>query len=474
MVKNVADVVFGGLSYWLVGYSFSFGNSDLANDFSGWGNFLVAAERNDTGWVYSKFFFQASFATTATTIVSGAMAERTKLEAYMLFSFLNTFIFCFPAHWMWSENGFLYKLNCMDIAGAGPVHLVGGTTGMVATLLLRPRLHRFSGSHPPQMGSPTNALLGMFMLSAVSTIIASMGGGMVGMMFSYLTRGRKFHISLITNSILASLVSITAMCALAEPWQGFVIGVLGALLACLTENIVARLQIDDPVGVIAVHFTAAIWGLLAPGLMALPDRDWNVLGVPTNHSGLFYGGGFRLLGIQLAAVAAIVAWSAVTSLVLLKLIDLTIGLRVSREHEELGADLVEHDIGESLFDKRTQSLVLPAAGDNRRRPYLHRQSTIRRFHHHPRRNQPRRHRLPSSSRSTGESSDSSRYNCCFWCCSKLLDNKNSPVINGGRSSCCSELSTGLNETATVAEMTHYTNAEFPANLSDIRFDCSSV
>uniref|UniRef100_A0A1I8HU72 Ammonium_transp domain-containing protein n=1 Tax=Macrostomum lignano TaxID=282301 RepID=A0A1I8HU72_9PLAT len=272
MVKNVADVVFGGFSYWLAGYSFSFGNDDMANQFCGWGNFMVMAHRNDTGWLYSKFFFQASFATTSTTIVSGAMAERTKLESYMLFSFFNTFIFCFPAHWMWAEEGFLYEMSCMDIAGAGPVHLVGGTTGMVATLMLKPRRHRFSDSFP-QMGSPTNALLGMFMLwwgwlgfncgstfgisgekwklaarSAVSTIIASMGGGMVGMIFSYLTRRRKFHISLIVNSILASLVAITAMCALAEPWQGFLIGVVGALLACLTENVVLKLQIDDPVG----------------------------------------------------------------------------------------------------------------------------------------------------------------------------------------------------------------------------------
>ncbi len=169
MVKNAVDVIFGGIAYWMVGYAFSFGNSNQSNAFSGWGNFFLTVGMNVTsndtiGWEYSNFIFQLAFATTATTIVSGAMVERTRLEAYIIFSFINTFIYSFPSHWVWAKDGFLKKLGVVDIAGAGPVHVAGGTTGFIATLVLRPRHRRYKTNTPPPMGSPTNALLGMFML----------------------------------------------------------------------------------------------------------------------------------------------------------------------------------------------------------------------------------------------------------------------------------------------------------------------
>ena len=117
MIKNAVDVVFGGLSYWLVGYGLSFGDNSNVNGFVGVGNFLTDADESNMGPVYSKYFFQLSFATTATTIVSGAMAERTNLEAYMLYSFISTFTYALPAHWMWDPNGFLFKMGAVDIAG---------------------------------------------------------------------------------------------------------------------------------------------------------------------------------------------------------------------------------------------------------------------------------------------------------------------------------------------------------------------
>ncbi len=169
MVKNAVDVLFGGLSYWMVGYGFSFGMEPGSNPFIGVGDFFVDASDTDEdlGHIFAHFFFHASFATTATTIVSGAMAERTRLEAYIVFSFVNTFIYVFPAHWMWAENGWLKQQGAVDIAGAGAVHLVGGVTGLVATLIMKPRAGRFrdgSTGSPPAMGSPTNAIFGMFML----------------------------------------------------------------------------------------------------------------------------------------------------------------------------------------------------------------------------------------------------------------------------------------------------------------------
>ncbi|KAI8506269.1 Ammonium Transporter Family [Branchiostoma belcheri] len=165
MVKNASDVLFGGLTYWIFGYAFSFGESPLSNSFCGIGQFFVDADEANMGWIFSRFFFQMSFATTATTIVSGAMAERTNLMAYILFCMLNTLIFCFPAHWVWDSRGWLRKLGSVDIAGAGPVHLVGGTVSLVATLMLGPRYKRFDKKDPLKtMACPTNALLGMFML----------------------------------------------------------------------------------------------------------------------------------------------------------------------------------------------------------------------------------------------------------------------------------------------------------------------
>lgn len=185
MVKNAVDVLFGGLSYWMFGYGLSFGEDKGTNSFAGVGHFFVHSENNvdEFGTLYAHFFFHTSFATTATTIVSGAMAERTKLEAYVIFSFINTLVYCMPAHWMWANEGWLLHLGACDIAGASTVHLVGGITGLMATLMMGPRAGMFKDAkneetdvkgqssesarkahYRSDMSSPTNALLGTFML----------------------------------------------------------------------------------------------------------------------------------------------------------------------------------------------------------------------------------------------------------------------------------------------------------------------
>ena len=165
MVKNAVDVIYGGLAYWLFGFAVSFGSEGRGNAFLGLGSFLTDAGEDTMGQVFSKYFFQLSFSTTATTIVSGAMAERTNLKAYILYSFLNTLTYCFPAHWIWDKRGWLCELGAVDIAGCSAVHLVGGVSGLVATLMLKPRTGRFDRDGPPtEMASPTNVLLGTFML----------------------------------------------------------------------------------------------------------------------------------------------------------------------------------------------------------------------------------------------------------------------------------------------------------------------
>ena len=165
MVKNAVDVIYGGLSYWLFGFAFSYGINERENPVIGLGYFLTDAHEGEMGLVFSKYFFQLSFSTTATTIVSGAMAERTSLKAYTLYSFLNTLTYSVSAHWIWDKHGWLRKMGAVDIAGCGAVHLVGGVSGLVATLMLKPRTGRFDANSPPkQMASPTNVLLGTFML----------------------------------------------------------------------------------------------------------------------------------------------------------------------------------------------------------------------------------------------------------------------------------------------------------------------
>ncbi|XP_002736983.1 putative ammonium transporter 2 [Saccoglossus kowalevskii] len=377
MVKNAVDVIFGGISYWAFGYGLSFGESSGSNAFVGVGDFFVDSSNDGMGYLFASFVFHTSFATTATTIVSGAMAERTKITSYMIFSFLNTLVYCFPAHWLWAKTGWLKKLGVVDIAGAGSVHLVGGTTGLVATLILKPRFGRFEGKNKiPAMGSPTNALFGMFMLwwgwlgfncgstygitggkwklaarSAVATISSSIAGGIVGISLSFVTKRKIFDICYLINGVLASLVSITAMCALSQPWQAFIIGGFGAICACLGCELMVLLRIDDPVGVVPVHAMASIWALLSVGLFVRRD---NIEGIAL-YNGLFYNGGWYMLGIQLLSIVVIAGWTLCTSFILLKLLDLTIGLRVPLVEEVLGADLVEHSLNGS-YNKATGEL----------------------------------------------------------------------------------------------------------------------
>lgn len=167
MVKNAVDVIYGGFAYWLFGFGLSFGRDQGTTAFNGFGKFLTDADDDEMGHVFAKYFFHLSFATTATTIVSGAMAERVQLKAYILFSFINTLTYCFPAHWVWEPKGWLYEMGAVDVAGCGPVHLVGGFSGLVATLYLKPRLGKFDENNCPRpnpMASPTNVMLGTFML----------------------------------------------------------------------------------------------------------------------------------------------------------------------------------------------------------------------------------------------------------------------------------------------------------------------
>lgn len=370
MVKNAVDVVYGGLSYWLFGFALSFGKGEQRNSFCGLGYFLTDADDGEMGHVFSKYFFQLSFATTATTIVSGAMAERTSLKAYTLYSFLNTLTYCIPAFWVWDDSGWLRKMGAVDVAGSGAVHLVGGVSGLVATIMLKPRIGRFDENSPSkQMASPTNVMLGTFMLwwgwlgfncgstfgisgkkwilasrSAVVTINGSIGGGILGMLYSYIFFKKKLDISIFVTGILSGLVGITAVCALCRPWEAIVIGAIGALLACPGCALLERLRIDDPVGCVPTHGVAGIWGVLAVGLFAEKEDTFS------SELGIFKGGPWWFLGVQLLMVVVLTAWAACTTCLELLLVDKVFGLRMSVEEELLGADKVEHAIDQYVWN----------------------------------------------------------------------------------------------------------------------------
>ena len=368
MVKNALDVIFGGLSYWMFGFAFSRGESEEPNSFSGTANFFADASQSRMGSVFALYFFQASFATTATTIVSGAVAERANLQAYMVFSFTNTLTFCFPAYWVWGNHGWLKKLGVIDVGGASPVHLVGGVAGLVGTIMLKPRRNKFTGVGLKQkMASPTNVLLGMFMLwwgwlgfncgstfgvsggkwklasrSAVCTLNASIGGGIFAHLFSVLYL-KRVDVPTLMSGILGSLVSITAICAVARPGESIFIGLIGSVISVLGWLLLEKLKIDDPVGAIPTHAGSAIWGMLAVGLFVEQDRLEDF----SETYGVFKGGHIKVLGVQLLACLTIGLWSAVVAFAQFYIIGKFIHFRFSEYEERLGADFCEHAVDHS-------------------------------------------------------------------------------------------------------------------------------
>ena len=368
-MKIVVAIVLGGLAYWAFGYGLSYGDSPHSNGFLALGTFsggtwFVDAPGDDMGPTFVTFLFQLSFATRATVIVSGAMAERCSFHAFCLFAVANTLVYCAPAHWLWDGAGFLRRLGAVDIAGSGAIHLTGGAAALVAAAFIGPRLGRWDLDVPPPMGSPTNALIGLFMLwfgwlghnsgstfgvtgnqwrlaakAAGQTMVATFGGGMVSIVISYLRSG-KIEVMASISGILGSLASISAGCCVVEVWEALLIGAVGALLANVAEPLLARWRVDDAVGATCVHGVGGAWGLVAVGLFAHRDQ----LEGYSRHDGLLRGGGAYLLGVQAGAAAAIALWACVATLLLLWTVDLLVPLRMPAHEELLGADFYEHEL----------------------------------------------------------------------------------------------------------------------------------
>ncbi len=375
LMKNVLDACVGGLFFWAFGYAIAYGVSgEASNGFMGDGQFFLKDFDNWASWI-----FQFAFAATAATIVSGAMAERTKFSAYLIYTaFISAIVYPFVVHWAWDANGWMSAFNedpfmgegYIDFAGSGVVHMVGGTAGLVGAMLVGARMGRFDdGKSTPILGhSVSLGVLGMFILwfgwygfnpgstlalsggfadlaakVAVTTTLSACAAAVTAVIVSKAMTG-KYDMGLVVNGILGGLVGITAGCATLEPWAAIVVGAGATIVVMLVTQLLDTLRIDDPVGAVPVHLGAGLWGVLAVGLFSSQSGIEVAYGGESGAYGLLLGGGGEQLVAQAIGAAAILGWTAALSLLVFGGIKLTMGLRVGREEELAGLDQGEHGI----------------------------------------------------------------------------------------------------------------------------------
>jgi Amt family ammonium transporter len=361
LMKNLLDFCFASLGYFMFGYAIMFGGGGSILGTNGW--FLVGAKSAADGVPLEVFWlFQAVFAGAAATIVAGAMAERMRFVAYLSYSFiLSAFIYPVVGHWVWG-GGWLSQLNFHDFAGSTVVHAVGGVSALVGAWLLGPRFGRFNrdGSTNPIGGHNLPLVtIGVFILwfgwygfnagstlgtsdpvsiarVALNTTLAPSMAAIAAMLTAWVRFGKP-DLTIALNGSLAGLVGITAPCAVVGTGSSIFIGGIAGVLVVYGVTWLNQLKIDDPVGAISVHGLCGIWGTLAVGLFGQAAR-----GAPAD--GLFYGGGFGPLGSQSLGLVACLGFTAIAMWIVFKVIDATIGLRVSHETELRGLDLDEHGL----------------------------------------------------------------------------------------------------------------------------------
>ncbi|TDD96019.1 ammonium transporter [Flavobacterium cellulosilyticum] len=352
IMKNLMDFCIGSVAFWAVGYSLMYGKSigGLIGDVSEFSFFDSAADMHS-------LFFQTVFAATAATIVSGAIAERTKFTTYLIFSLLMTLIiYPISGSWVWNAGGWLAKMGFTDFAGSTVVHAVGGCASLVAAALVGPRIGKYTDGksnaipgHNLMIGA-----LGVFILWLgwfgfnpgsqlaisgdnafavakifITTNLAGAAGALAAMFITWIFY-KKPDISMTLNGVLAGLVGVTAGCAAVSPIGALMIGLIcGITVVFSIEFIDKKLKIDDPVGAVSVHGVCGALGTILVGVFA-------------TDGGLLYGGGFEKLGVQTIGVLAIGAWAMGASFVVLFILKKTIGLRVTKEEEIDGLDIHEH------------------------------------------------------------------------------------------------------------------------------------
>ncbi|MCU4173702.1 ammonium transporter [Carboxylicivirga sp. N1Y90] len=353
IMKNFMDFSIGSLLFWIIGYSMMYGGEGA---FFGAFDFFY----ND-GTDLHNLFFQTVFAATAATIVSGAMAERTKFSTYLVFSiFITVVIYPISGHWVWG-GGWLSDLGFHDFAGSTVVHSVGGWAALAGAWTIGPRIGKYNGKTNAIPGhNMVLGALGVFILwlgwfgfnpgsqlaisgdnaysvalIVITTNLAAAAGAVTTMFVTWIRYGKP-DLSMTLNGALAGLVGITAGCDIVSPAGAVAIGAIAGLVVVFSiEFIDQKLKIDDPVGAISVHGVVGAVGTLMVGFFA-------------TEGGVFYGGGFALLGTQAIGVAAIGAWAFGLGLILFKTLKATMGLRVSEQEEREGLDIHEH--GQSSYN----------------------------------------------------------------------------------------------------------------------------
>ncbi len=370
IMKNLMDFCIGTVVFILIGFGLLLGEDMMG--FIGRPGFDIFTDYANFDW--SNFVFNLVFCATTATIVSGSMAEGTKFLSYSAYSaIISAIIYPIEAHWTWG-GGFLSQMGFHDFAGSNCIHMVGGISALIGAAILGPRIGKFekdkSGKIVKVNAFPGHNLvaasLGVFILwlgwygfnGAACTSIDQLGSVFVTttiapalatvtcMIFTWVKYGKP-DVSMCLNASLAGLVAITAPCDVTDAFGSIVIGIVAGLLVCFGVWFLDyKLHVDDPVGAVAVHCLNGIWGTLAVGLFAtntapgysIADRSGNEM------VGLFYGGGFKLLGIQIVGCASTALWTAVMITIAFMAIKKVIGLRVSEEEEILGLDSTEHGL----------------------------------------------------------------------------------------------------------------------------------
>ena len=365
LMKNMMDIFIGALAYWVVGYSLAFGEE--GNLFIGWVSTCLEQDKLAT------WFFQFAFAATSATIVSGAMAERCGLLAYIVYSLVLTgFVYPIVSHWCWADAGWLNNTNFQDFAGSGVVHITGGITALIGCVSLGPRLGRFGWDalmpgRPIQGHSAPLTALGGFILmfgflafnggsqgsisndgdsvaialAVVNTVLSASAAGITVLVMhmgveSYMNHQYHWSFQLTLNGALTGMVAACAGCNDMPTWGGVVTGIVAGLIYYILHHLMILLHVDDPVDAVAVHAGGGIWGLIA---VALFRKDGIVL-----HWG---DDAIETLKWNLAGMAAIIGWTAGLSIIIFSMLGYLGLLRVSKEVEVRGLDIMKH--GESAY-----------------------------------------------------------------------------------------------------------------------------
>jgi len=364
IMKNLMDFCIGTPLFWLFGFGLMFGDGKFIGAYKGIADSTYASAAPDGVPFFAFLIFQTVFCATAATIVSGAMAERTKFISYCIYSaIISLLVYPIEAHWIWG-GGWLADLGFHDFAGSTCVHMAGGVAAFVGAAILGPRIGKYdkNGKAKAIPGhSLTLGALGCFILwfcwfgfngasttsmegdaiplagkVFVTTNLAAAVATITTMIFTWI-KYKKPDVSMTLNASLAGLVAITAPCDTVSPVSAAIIGIVAGILVVVgVEFIDQVLKIDDPVGACGVHMLNGMWGTIADGTCG--------------EKGLFTGGGAHLLGIQLLGMVSVIAWVAITMTIVFQIIKHTIGLRASEQEEILGLDVTEHGLVSSYAD----------------------------------------------------------------------------------------------------------------------------